>query len=76
MFAYEGAALPSDPLPDDFHVAILVGSLVTVVVGVGLMALVFYSSRHGYDEPPKIVQRPLMGETRRADRSMRVRNKR
>jgi hypothetical protein len=26
---------------------------VSVVVGVGLMALVFYSSRHGYDDLPK-----------------------
>ena len=24
-----------------------------IVVGVGLMALVFYSSRHGYDDLPK-----------------------
>ncbi len=30
-------------------VALIVGSLVTVVIGAGLMALVFYSSRHDMD---------------------------
>jgi hypothetical protein len=29
--------------------------LVSLAVGVGLMALVFYSSRAGYDEPAKLV---------------------
>lgn len=29
-----------------------VGLTLTVLVGVGLMALIFYSSRMGYDEPP------------------------
>jgi hypothetical protein len=28
------------------------GVLFTIVVGVGLMGLIFYSSRRGYDEPP------------------------
>jgi hypothetical protein len=26
--------------------------LFSILIGSGLMALVFYSSRHGYDEPP------------------------
>jgi len=30
-------------------IALIVGSLVTVVIGAGLMALVFYSSRHDMD---------------------------
>jgi uncharacterized integral membrane protein len=29
-----------------------VGLTLTVLVGAGLMALIFYSSRMGYDEPP------------------------
>jgi hypothetical protein len=29
--------------------------LVSLAVGIGLMALLFYSSRHDYDEPPKFV---------------------
>jgi hypothetical protein len=30
-------------------VALILGSLVTIVIGAGLMALVFYSSRHDMD---------------------------
>jgi hypothetical protein len=35
-----------------FHgwVAMILGILFTILVGCGLMALMFYSSRHGYDE--------------------------
>ena len=32
------------------------GVFFTILVGGGLMALVFYSSRAGFDEPPEIVQ--------------------
>jgi uncharacterized integral membrane protein len=32
------------------------GSVLSVVVGGGLMALIFYSSRMGYDDPPKVVE--------------------
>jgi hypothetical protein len=32
-----------------------VGVLVSIAVGSGLMALVFYSSRAGYDEPAKLI---------------------
>ncbi len=31
-------------------IALVLGSALTIGVGGGLMALVFYSSRHGYDE--------------------------
>ena len=35
-----------------FHgwVAMILGIVVTSLVGFGLMGLMFYSSRHGYDE--------------------------
>ena len=32
------------------YVAIVGGVLISLLVGGGLMALVFYSSRHGYDD--------------------------
>jgi hypothetical protein len=32
-------------------VAMVLGGLVALALGIGLMALVFFSSRHGYDEP-------------------------
>ena len=34
------------------YVAMAFGVLFTIVVGVGLMGLIFYSSRRGYDDPP------------------------
>ena len=37
-------------LPASGYVALTVGIVATLVIGCGLMALVFYSHRHGYDE--------------------------
>jgi hypothetical protein len=34
------------------YIAITLGIVFSLLVGCGLMALVFYSSRHGHDEPP------------------------
>ena len=33
-------------------IALVLGIVVTMAVGIGLMALIFISSRRGYDEPP------------------------
>jgi hypothetical protein len=33
-------------------IALILGVVVTLAVGVGLMALIFISSRLGYDDPP------------------------
>jgi hypothetical protein len=33
-----------------------------VVIGIGLMTLVFYSSRAGYDEPPHQIGKPAQPE--------------
>lgn len=33
-------------------IALILGVVVTLAVGIGLMALVFISNRRGYDEPP------------------------
>jgi TRAP-type C4-dicarboxylate transport system permease small subunit len=38
------------PMPTSGYVAMALGVLFSLVVGIGLMALVFYSHRHGYDE--------------------------
>ena len=43
-------ALDAPDMPTELYVAMVLGVLFSVVVGAGLMALVFYSSRHGYDE--------------------------
>jgi hypothetical protein len=36
------------------YVAMILGIIFSLVVGCGLMALVFYSNRRGYDEPPDL----------------------
>jgi len=37
------------------YVAMGAGVLLSLAVGVGLMVLLFYSSRAGYDDPPKYI---------------------
>ncbi|HXX02847.1 MAG TPA: hypothetical protein VEJ37_00830 [Xanthobacteraceae bacterium] len=39
------------PMPVNGYVAMTLGIVFSLIVGIGLMGLVFYSSRHGYDEP-------------------------
>ena len=48
--AYAWTHLGGDPLPTYGYVAIAGGVVISLVVGGGLMALAFYSSRHGYDD--------------------------
>ncbi|HVQ81671.1 MAG: hypothetical protein WA756_07520 [Pseudolabrys sp.] len=42
--------LGGEPIPLYGYFAIVGGVLFSLLVGGGLMALVFYSSRHGYDD--------------------------
>ena len=44
-------------LPDRGYALLGVGIVFGLVVGCGLMALAFYSSRSGYDEPPVVQQK-------------------
>jgi hypothetical protein len=39
------------PMPANGYIAMTLGVVFSVVVGCGLMGLLFYSNRHGYDEP-------------------------
>lgn len=48
--AYAWTHLGGDPVPTYGYVAIAGGVVTSLVVGGGLMALVFYSCRHGYDD--------------------------
>jgi hypothetical protein len=52
VYAWNGIEGP--PLPTEGYVAMGLGVVFSLVVGIGLMALVFYSSRHGYDAPPDL----------------------
>ena len=42
-------------VPASGYLAMAFGVIVSLGVGFGLMALVFYSSRKGYDEPPVLI---------------------
>lgn len=43
-------AVDTGPMPAGLYVAMGLGALFSLLVGCGLMALMFYSSRRGYDE--------------------------
>jgi hypothetical protein len=52
---YFATTIYSDlPLTGAGLIAMIVGVIATLAIGIGLMALIFYSSRAGYDEPPEI----------------------
>lgn len=44
-------------VPASGYVALALGVVASLAVGFGLMALVFYSSRAGYDEPATLVRK-------------------
>jgi hypothetical protein len=44
-------SLSGAPMPATGYVALILGVVFSLIVGFGLMGLLFYSSRHGYDEP-------------------------
>ncbi len=43
-------SIEGDAMPAAGYIAMGLGVFFSLVVGCGLMALVFYSARHGYDE--------------------------
>jgi hypothetical protein len=45
-------AVEGPPMPAVGYVAMTLGVIFSLLVGFALMALLFYSSRHGYDEAP------------------------
>lgn len=52
FLTYAWNAIEGPPIPTGGYVAMWLGIVFSVIVGCGLMALVFYSSRRGYDSPP------------------------
>jgi hypothetical protein len=42
-------------VPTSGYAAMMFGVIISLGVGFGLMALLFYSSRKGYDEPPVLI---------------------
>jgi hypothetical protein len=43
-------SIEGPPMPEVGYVAMTIGVVFSLLIGVALMALLFYSSRHGYDE--------------------------
>jgi hypothetical protein len=57
VLAYLGwTDAPSTDVPASGYVAPVFGVIASLAVGFGLMALVFYSSRAGYDEPARLMR--------------------
>jgi hypothetical protein len=56
-YAWIGLMLPGEPMPVQGYVAMIIGVVLSLAVGIGLMVLLFYSSRRGYDEPPHLQDR-------------------
>jgi hypothetical protein len=50
---YSWNAIEGPPIPMGGYVAMWLGIGFSLIIGCGLMALIFYSSRHGYDAPPR-----------------------
>jgi hypothetical protein len=59
--AYEGLRLGDAEVPASGYIAMALGVTFSLVVGFGLMALLFYSSRKGYDEPAVLIKEPKPG---------------
>jgi hypothetical protein len=51
-------AVSGPPMPAAGYAAMILGIVFSLVVGCGLMALVFYSSRYGYDDQFKPKDKP------------------
>ena len=52
-YDYAGLTVPGAAMPEQGYLALTLGVVFSLLVGFGLMALLFYSSRRGYDEPPR-----------------------
>jgi hypothetical protein len=56
--AYREWILVQVDVPAWAWIAMAFGAGLSILVGGGLMALIFYSSRKGYDEPPQKIEPP------------------
>lgn len=60
-------SIPGPPMPAIGYVAMTFGVVFSLLVGFGLMALLFYSSRYGYDEranDERVYNEPVAGQSR------------
>ena len=58
VVVYVGSTLENSTyVPTSAYVAMAIGVIVSLAVAFGLMGLIVYSSRWGYDEPPALIVR-------------------
>jgi hypothetical protein len=55
--AHAWISVEGPPMPANGYIAMTLGIVFSLIIGFGLMGLVFYSSRHGYDEPHRDEER-------------------
>ena len=48
--AYAWMSVDGPPMPASGYIFMMLGVVLSLLVGFGLMGLIFYSSRHGYDD--------------------------
>jgi hypothetical protein len=58
VLGYAGWTSGNASVPVSGYIAMALGVIFSLAVGIGLMALLFYSSRKGFDEPPVLVDEP------------------
>ena len=58
VIGYLGWTSTDNSVPISGYVAMAFGVIFSLAVGIGLMALLFYSSRAGYDEPAVLIPEP------------------
>jgi hypothetical protein len=58
LVGYFGWTSTDTSVPISGYIAMAFGVIFSLAVGVGLMALLFYSSRAGYDEPARLIEEP------------------
>jgi hypothetical protein len=51
---YGWTSAAGSDVPESGYLAMALGIIFALLIGVGLMGLLFYSSRYGYDESPEI----------------------
>jgi hypothetical protein len=65
VIIYRGWALgDGTDVPAFGYAAMVFGVIISLAIGFGLMALIFYSSRAGYDEPPVLIAPDDSGESK------------
>jgi hypothetical protein len=58
VIGYLGWTSTDTSVPISGYIAMAFGVIFSLAIGIGLMALLFYSSRAGYDEPAVLIETP------------------